>query len=132
MNHIHDTHFEVRDYECDIQGIVNNSVYQNYLEHARHQFLHTRGLDFAATTFQGIHLVVIRAELDYKRSLRSNDHFYVETRVERESKLKFAFYQQIFRSTDKQLMLSAKVIITSTTKEGRPTLFEQADLLLNP
>jgi len=24
--------FEVRDYECDLQGIVNNAVYQNYLE----------------------------------------------------------------------------------------------------
>ena len=43
-------HFEielqVRDYECDIQGIVNNAVYQNYLEHCRHKFLNSVGLDF--------------------------------------------------------------------------------------
>ncbi|MBR7888458.1 acyl-CoA thioesterase [Marinomonas sp. A79] len=131
MKQLHHTQFIVRDYECDMQGIVNNSVYQNYLEHARHQFLHSRGLDFAATTFQGINLVVIRAELDYKRSLRSNDEFYVETRVERESKLKFAFYQHIYRSNDKQLMLKAKVTITSTTPEGRPIVFKEAERLLD-
>ena len=35
---------QVRDYECDIQGIVNNAVYQNYLEHCRHKFLNFAGL----------------------------------------------------------------------------------------
>ena len=30
-----------------MQGIVNNAVYQNYLEWARHQYLRSRGLDFA-------------------------------------------------------------------------------------
>ena len=43
----------VRDYECDMQGVVNNAVYQNYLEHARHEFLKTKGLDFAALTGAG-------------------------------------------------------------------------------
>ena len=39
--------FKVRDYECDMQGIVNNGVYFNYLEHARHEFLLHKGIDFA-------------------------------------------------------------------------------------
>ncbi|GGN26200.1 MULTISPECIES: acyl-CoA thioesterase [Marinomonas] len=122
--------FEVRDYECDMQGIVNNAVYQNYLEHARHLFIKEKGLDFADITKQGIHLVLIKAELEYKRSLKSGDAFYIETRVERETKLKLAFHQQVFRSQDDQLMLNAKMTVTSTTQAGRPIVFEQADLLL--
>ncbi|NLQ16372.1 acyl-CoA thioesterase [Marinomonas sp. M1K-6] len=122
--------FDVRDYECDMQGIVNNAVYQNYLEHARHQFIQDRGLNFAEITKQGIHLVLIKAELEYKRSLSSGDTFYIHTRTERESKLKLAFYQRIYRAQDDQLVLNAKMTVTSTTTEGRPIVFEQADLLL--
>ena len=29
-DYIFETRMEVRDYECDIQGIVNNAVYLNY------------------------------------------------------------------------------------------------------
>ena len=38
MEKVFELKMSVRDYECDLQGIVNNAVYQNYLEHARHQF----------------------------------------------------------------------------------------------
>jgi len=38
--------FQVRDYECDLQGIVNNAVYLHYLEHTRHEFLKQSGIDF--------------------------------------------------------------------------------------
>ena len=36
----------VRDYECDIQGIVNNANYLHFMEHTRHQFLLTEGVSF--------------------------------------------------------------------------------------
>ena len=67
---------QVRDYECDVQGIVNNAVYQNYLEHCRHQFLQTVGLDFNQMHKEGIDGVVIRAEIDYKFPLRPDDVFF--------------------------------------------------------
>jgi len=56
--------FEVRDYECDLQGIVNNARYLNYLEHTRHKYLLSKGIDFARLHNEGIDLVVSRIEID--------------------------------------------------------------------
>jgi len=110
--------FEVRDYECDLQGIVNNAVYQNYLEHARHQYLKSVGLDFAQMHQDGIDPIVYRIEIDYKKPLKSGDKFSVQLTVEREGNLKFIFNQQINRN-DGILMLKAKVIAVFT-RNGKP------------
>lgn len=50
---------KVRDYECDMQGIVNNANYQHYLEHARHEFLQSTGTAFVDMREQGIEPVVL-------------------------------------------------------------------------
>ncbi|TMP40100.1 acyl-CoA thioesterase [Pseudoalteromonas rubra] len=121
--------FKVRDYECDLQGIVNNSVYFNYLEHARHEFLIANGVDFAALAEQKINLVVIRSEMNYKDSLKPGDAFYVEVETLRISKLKFAFIQRIIRAEDDKLMLDAVVTGTSVNERGRPFLPEEIDQL---
>lgn len=112
--------FEVRDYECDLQGIVNNAVYQQYLEHTRHQFIKTRGIDFAQMHAQGVNLVVARAELEYKYSLKSGDAFVVTLRVVQESKLRIVFYQDILLVPDRRLVLHAKITTTSVNGVGKP------------
>ena len=111
---------EVRDYELDAQGIVNNSTYQNYLEHARHKFLESIGVNFAQLAAEGINLLVVRAELDYKSSLKANDFFRVEVAVEKVSRVKFAFHQKILRSTDDKLVMNAKIFGTCLNQRGRP------------
>ena len=120
----------VRDYECDMQGIVNNSVYQNYIEHVRHEYLKEVGLDFSQYAREGINLVVVRAELDYKYSLTSGDTFVVGLTVRRESALKFAFYQDIFCLPDHKMVLKAKIIGTALNSSGRPEIPRQLETLL--
>jgi acyl-CoA thioester hydrolase len=112
--------FQVRDYELDMQGIVNNGVYFNYLEHARHEYLLAKGVDFAALTRDGIHLVVIRSELDYKAPLKSGDRFMVEVTTERLGKVRFGFRQRVIRLADDKVMLEGLVTGTALNERGRP------------
>lgn len=120
----------VRDYECDLQGVVNNAVYQNYLEHARHEYLKSHHIDFAALAKSGINLVVIRAELDYKGSLTSGDSFIVRTRFVRKSRLKFLFIQEIYRQGEEKILLSAEITGTAVNDQGKPFIPKELDYLL--
>ncbi len=120
----------VRDYECDLQGVVNNAVYQNYTEHARHEFLKSRGLDFAALTASGLHVMVTRAELDYLRSLRSGDLFRVSVQTERVSRLRMAFVQQITLLPQGTPILNARFVVAAVNAQGRPCFPEQLEQLL--
>lgn len=110
----------VRDYECDMQGVVNNSVYHNYLEHARHEFLNHMEINFAEMHKQGFNLVVVRSELDYKYPLQSRDQFYVTVRIEQEGRIRFIFFQNIYRASDERLIVKGKITGTCLSASGRP------------
>ena len=120
QNYDFEIQFKVRDYECDMAGIVNNSVYLNYLEHARHEFITSIGLDFRKLLSEGIVAVVVHADLSYKTSLRSGDAFAVKIRVDH-SGVRYIFYQDIYRLPDNALCLKG-VITTTTLINGRPAV----------
>jgi acyl-CoA thioester hydrolase len=111
--------FTVRDYECDLQGVVNNANYQHYLEHARHQYLVSRGVSFARLHEEGIDLIVSKVEIDYKYPLRSRDRFVVKLNAVKEGNVRLLFIQEIFRIPDGKLIVKARVTGVAT-KNGRP------------
>ncbi len=105
---IYELEFKVRDYECDIQGIVNNSCYQNYLEHTRHEFLLANNVSFAKLHNKGIDAVVSNIEIHYKSPLKPGDTFISKLYVSKEG-ARYFFHQQINRIGDNKLIVKAKV-----------------------
>jgi acyl-CoA thioester hydrolase len=110
--------YEVRDYELDLQGIVNNSVYLNYFEHARHTYLRSLGIDFAQLHAQGLDAVVHRIEIDYLNSLLPGEKFVVRLRVEMKGRLRIVFAQEAVKESG--VAAARSRVETVITKNGRP------------
>lgn len=108
MDFIFETRMMVRDYECDIEGIVNNANYLHYMEHTRHLFLKERGLSFADMHAKGVDAVVARMNLQFKVPLRCDDEFISRLALKKEG-IKYIFYQNIYRADDDKLCLRASV-----------------------
>jgi acyl-CoA thioester hydrolase len=117
--YFYSSEFTVRDYECDIQGVVNNANYVHYLEHARHELLISKGISFSQLHEEGTDLIVTRVEIDYKYPLRSRDKFIIRVNIQREGNAKLVFIQDIFRLPDQKLIARAKVTGVAT-RNGRP------------
>ena len=88
--YIYELKLKVRDYECDLQGIVNNANYQHYLEHTRHEFLCANGVSFAQLHAEGTDPVVARLTMSFKTPLCSGDEFVSKLYLKKEG-IKYAF-----------------------------------------
>ncbi len=106
--YIYELPMKVRDYECDLQGIVNNANYQHYLEHTRHEFLISTGTSFAKLHKEGIDPVVARINIAFKTPLKSGDEFVSKLYLKKEG-IKYIFYQDIFRLPDNKISIKSTV-----------------------
>lgn len=124
--YVFEIEMKVRDYECDLQCVVNNANYQHYLEHARHEFLESAGANFGELHKQGIDAMVARVEIDYKVSLTSGDYFIVRLNIKREGP-KLVFLEDIYRKADNKLCAKGRVesICTQNGQLTRGELFDQ-------
>ena len=110
-NYIFELKDKVRDYECDLQGIVNNANYQHYLEHCRHEFLLAHNISFAELHEKGTDAVVARLTMQFKvplKSLKSRDEYVTKLWIKKEG-VRYIFMQDIFRLPDMKLCIRAQV-----------------------
>ena len=99
---------KVRDYECDIQGVVNNANYQHYMEHSRHEFLESLGVSFGELHDKGLDLMVSKITIEYKRPLRGSDRFEVRINMLRKG-AKLIIRQDIYNLADEVLSTKGEV-----------------------
>ena len=124
-NYIFTHEMKVRDYECDLQGIVNNANYQHYMEHSRHELLDYLGVNFGKLHEDGIDAMVAKITIEYKIPLKSGDKFVVGINLERKGP-KIIFYQDIYRLSDGKLCTKG-IVETICVENGRLTRGEIFD-----
>ena len=100
--------WKVRDYECDLQGIVNNAVYMHYLEFTRNEFLNKTGTNLADLHAQGIDIVLARITMALKTPLKPGDEVLARLDLHKE-RIKYVFEQELYRKSDKKLACKATV-----------------------
>lgn len=118
---------KVRDYECDVQGHVNNANYQHYFEVTRHEFLEQVGLNFYDLHKQGVDAVVSRVEIRYKVPLIGMDKFKCNIALEKRG-LIYVFHQKIIRLHDEKICANAKIEVVCLVNGelSQPLIFDEA------
>lgn len=129
MNYVFELTLKVRDYECDLQGIVNNANYLHYTEHTRHEFLLSRRVSFADLHARGIDAVVARMQVQFKTPLRSGDELLSCLAVRKEG-LRYVFIQDIFRKKDMKVAFKSTVD-TVCLVNGRLSACEELEAALD-
>lgn len=104
------TEMTTRDYECDVQGVVNNANYVHYLEATRHAWLQGEGFSFRKWHDEGIDMMVSEIDIRYKTPLKGQEKFLSCLNLHRDG-ARFIFDQDIYRQEDGQLCVSATVSV---------------------
>lgn len=127
-NHVFKLTMKVRDYECDLQGVVNNANYQHYMEHTRHEYLESLGENFGAMHEKGVDAFVSRVEIQYRTSLRSGDSYSSYINLRKDGP-KVVFEHEIYREPDNVLAAKGRVDVV-VVENGKLTRGEYFDHLV--
>ena len=111
---------QVRSYELDSFGHVNNAVFLNYLEYARTEYLLQRGLSFRDFFKWNAIPYVTLVKMQFKSSARVHDMLEIYGEISEWRKIQFTIHYEIMNLSSKKLSLIADVHFAFVNREERP------------
>jgi acyl-CoA thioester hydrolase len=108
---------KIRDFECDMQGVVNNAYYHNLLEQIRTEFLESIGIDPKSWSKDlGVDFVVYETAIQYRSPLTAGETYRAGLNLSREG-ARFVFTQEFRRQDTNDLCIKARVDVIIAINE---------------
>jgi acyl-CoA thioester hydrolase len=112
---------QVMYFDTDAGGVVNNIAYLRFIETARTLLALKMGMSFKEIARTGIHPVVVRTEIDYKKAALLGDVLTINGSIAESSGVRFWVNFEITRREDDQLLVTCRQSLALIQMpEGRP------------
>jgi YbgC/YbaW family acyl-CoA thioester hydrolase len=102
------TEIRVMYFDTDAGGVVHNIAYLRFIETARTLLAIQMGMSFEEIARTGIHPVVTRTEVDYKRPAKLGETLRIEGRVVEWTGIRFWVEFEVLRQSDSALLVSCR------------------------
>ena len=114
---------EVKIYyeDTDCGGVVYHANYLRYFERGRTEFLAERGFSVLDYMKQGVHFVVVRAEVIYEAPAKYGDILVVNSEIEKMRRASLDFRQTVTRKDEETMLVQGKIRLACLNSEGQLT-----------
>lgn len=113
----HEITVRVRYCETDAMGFLHHGNHVNYFEMGRTELLRAQGGNYREMEENGLFLVVIRVECDYKTPAKYDDLLTVRTSVGKRSLAKIEFDHTVLR--EGEILAKGKTVLACIDGEGQ-------------
>ena len=116
----HETSVKVRYAETDQMGVVHHSIYPQYLEIARLNWLDTLGISYKSMEEEGIMLPVFELNLKYHKPVTFDENIRIETRLRDEPNVKIIFDYSLYNEKGNLVTTGYTVLVFMDAKTRKP------------
>ncbi len=118
MNHTMDVKIYYADTDCG--GVVYYANYLRYMEHARTEYLASRGYSVKKMMDEGTIFMVLRVEVDYKFPARYGDIIEIETWVKDVTRATMMFEHVMRDKTSQRVFVECRAKVVYVDAGGKP------------